>query len=56
MVSYLNSGLLAAVLAAWQVSASPAVSVRMQAAFTSGPYLLELLYVELFAFLFIANR
>lgn len=32
-----------AVLAASQVAASPSVNVRMQAAFTSGPYLLELL-------------
>lgn len=40
------SGLLVAVLAAWQVSASPTVNVRMQAAFTSGPYLLELLLVK----------
>ncbi|OAQ96902.1 hypothetical protein LLEC1_00568 [Akanthomyces lecanii] len=43
MTSHVCSGLLVAVLAAWQVSASPAVNVRMQAAFTSGPYLLELL-------------
>ncbi|KAJ3497246.1 hypothetical protein NLG97_g2045 [Lecanicillium saksenae] len=43
MASHLNRGLLLAVLAALHVSASPAVNVRMQAAFSSGPYLLELL-------------
>ncbi|KAM3498853.1 hypothetical protein MY10362_007850 [Beauveria mimosiformis] len=43
MAIRLGSGLLVALLAASQVSASPAVNVRMQAAFNSGPYLLELL-------------
>ncbi|TQV98347.1 UDP-glucose:glycoprotein glucosyltransferase [Cordyceps javanica] len=37
------SSLLVAILVGWQVSASPSVNVRMQAAFTGGPFLLELL-------------
>ncbi|OAA73742.1 UDP-glucose:Glycoprotein Glucosyltransferase [Cordyceps fumosorosea ARSEF 2679] len=35
--------LAAVILTAWQVSASPAINVRMEATFTGGPYLLELL-------------
>lgn len=55
MAIRLGSRLLVALLAASQVSASTAVNVRMQAAFNSGPYLLELLYADSTALLFISN-
>lgn len=43
--SQLPWGLAVGLVAALQASAAPSVNVGMTAAFSAGPYLLELLYV-----------
>jgi hypothetical protein len=48
-LSQLPWGLAVALLAALPVSAGPSINVALKAAFSSAPYLLELLYVPDFS-------